>query len=615
MRTYDYTDGGTLSSTTDLLKFDTGNTNDTLKTEYVYSPAGQVTNITTKVKVNGTENTKETKNYTYNDRGFIQNETLTDTFQDGKTVTKSYTYDNVGRLTAENTNTKIGTGNGIDKNTTYAYDAVGNRTQRVQGENTYSYTYNGLNQLTGIKKNNAVDATYDYDARGRQSQQIQKTAGEDDTITTYQYDAAGNLSQTKATRAGNVIAQTKHLYNGDGQRIRQEAGQDGIVNYVYTGQGMLYSTDENNILRTENIIDLNGQTIASKRFSGEFANKYYFFNTDIRGSVTSILGSDGNPEINYTYDAYGNTQANGNESFINDHTFANSIADKTTGLQYMNARFYDANTGRFLSQDAWTGDPAAPWTQHLYAYAGNNPINFIDPTGYFFEEILGIGGDTLGDFGKAIDEWLGLPSLDEFLSGIKPKPTSTPKPTPTPKGDEKKIVSNPKKRHKYRTEDEAAIAANEYAAKLSEDGYEYAYAVYQLEQGGSWYITDFVRGPAPVGNAPGEADWPTAYDLARAARVGSTGGEVCIGHTHVVRKNARGEDYHHDKNMRTTKGIPSSVDFMIINHKDDTRPIKYSYVGYGSELARIDVEAAKKYKAQRSHIGLEDLYDFQEKIR
>ena len=28
-----------------------------------------------------------------------------------------------------------------------------------------------------------------------------------------------------------------------------------------------------------------------------------------------------------------------------------------------------------------------------------------------------------------------------------------------------------------------------------------------------------------------------------------------------------------------------------------------------------DVEAAKKYKAQRSHIGLEDLYDFQEKIR
>lgn len=609
VRTYAYTDGGTLSSTTDRLKFDAGNANDTLKTEYTYSPAGMVTNITTKVKVNGTENTKETKNYTYNDRGFIQSETLTDTFQEGKTVTKSYTYDNVGRLTAENTNTQIGTGNGVDKNTTYQYDAVGNRIQRVQGEDTYSYTYNGLDQLTEIKKNNTIDTTYGYDARGRQSQQIEKTAGEDDTITTYQYDAAGNLSQTKATRAGNVIAQTKHLYNGEGQRVRQEAGQDGIVNYVYTGQGLLYSTDENNILRTENIIDLNGQTIASKRFSGEYANKYYFFNTDLRGSVTSILGSDGNPEVNYTYDAYGNTQANGNAGFINDHTFANSIADQTTGLQYMNARFYDANTGRFLSQDAWTGDPSEPWTQHLYAYAGNNPINFIDPTGHFFEEIFKDMGFT-GGLGKTLDKLLRLGPLSDYIEGKKPVPT----PVPTPSKEER-IVSNPNKGQQYKTADEAAVVANEYAAKLSEDGYEYAYAVYQLEKEGSWYITDFVRGEKPVGNTLGEADWPTSYDLAKAARVGSTGGDIRIGHTHVVRKDAKGYDHHDYVNRHATGGIPSTVDFMIINHKDDENPIKSSYVGYGSELTRIRVDEARAYKNARSNVRLEDLYGFQEIIR
>ena len=33
---------------------------------------------------------------------------------------------------------------------------------------------------------------------------------------------------------------------------------------------------------------------------------------------------------------------------------------------------------------------------------------------------------------------------------------------------------------------------------------------------------------------------------------------------------------------------------MIVNNVDATRPIKYSYVGYGSELARIDVAAAKE---------------------
>lgn len=280
----------------------------------------------------------------------------------------------------------------------------------------------------------------------------------------------------------------------------------------------------------------------------------------------------------------------------------------------MNARFYDANTGRFLSQDAWTGDPFAPWTQHLYAYAGNNPINFIDPTGHLFEEILGVGGEFLGEVGKKIDEIFGLPSLEDFLSDLNPKPTS-PKPKPTPDARDKRIVSNPNKGRKYQTEDEAAIAANDYAAKLSEDGYEYSYAVYQLEKGGGWYITNFVRGVEPVGDGPGEADWPTAYDLARAARMGRTGGDISIGHTHVVRRDAKGTDYYHNNNLRITGGIPSSVDFLIVNNVDATRPIKSSYVGYGSELDRIRVRDAIEYKDQRRHVKLEDLYVFQDKIR
>ena len=172
--------------------------------------------------------------------------------------------------------------------------------------------------------------------------------------------------------------------------------------------------------------------------------------------------------------------------------------------------------------------------------------------------------------------------------------------------------------NKYNPTDEAAIAANDYAAKLSEDGYEYSYAVYQLEEGGGWYITEFVRGVEPVGDGPGEADWPTAYDLARAARVGSTGGDVCIGHTHVVRKDAKGYDHHDYINRGTTGGIPSSVDFLIVNNVDATRPIKYSYVGYGSELARIDVEAAKAiYKrAPQDPSTMKNIYNnYQTKIR
>ena len=72
----------------------------------------------------------------------------------------------------------------------------------------------------------------------------------------------------------------------------------------------------------------------------------------------------------------------GEESFINEVTFTGSVRDLGSGLQYMNARYYDPATGRFVSQDTYTGTPYAPWTQHLYSYCGNNPVNMVDPTGH-----------------------------------------------------------------------------------------------------------------------------------------------------------------------------------------------------------------------------------------
>ncbi len=55
--------------------------------------------------------------------------------------------------------------------------------------------------------------------------------------------------------------------------------------------------------------------------------------------------------------------------------------DPETGLTYLNARYYDAALGRFLSPDWWSQDDPGVGTNR-YAYAFNEPINGSDPNGH-----------------------------------------------------------------------------------------------------------------------------------------------------------------------------------------------------------------------------------------
>ena len=205
---------------------------------------------------------------------------------------------------------------------------------------------------------------------------------------------------------------TQNKYGASGKRI--ERLEKGITTrYYYTGDALLYSTNEKNVLETENILDPAGSVIASKRFldpselgTEKYANKYYIYNYDARSSVTNVIAPDGNVVKDYTYDEFGNTEASDSD-FLNDITFTSSVADTSSNLQYMNSRFYQPSTGRFLSQDSYSGNAYDPWTQHLYSYCGNNPTSMIDPTGHFAVStllLIGIGVGALLGLGSSVYE-------------------------------------------------------------------------------------------------------------------------------------------------------------------------------------------------------------------
>ena len=53
-----------------------------------------------------------------------------------------------------------------------------------------------------------------------------------------------------------------------------------------------------------------------------------------------------------------------------------------TGLEFLRARYYNANPGRFFQEDTYLGDITDPLTLNRYAYVKNSPLNYVDPSGH-----------------------------------------------------------------------------------------------------------------------------------------------------------------------------------------------------------------------------------------
>ena len=86
--------------------------------------------------------------------------------------------------------------------------------------------------------------------------------------------------------------------------------------------------------------------------------------------------------------------------------YAGECFDKETGTIYLRARYYDPRIGRFISEDSYWGDDADPLSLNLYTYCGNDPVNFIDPSGniFFMPRNIDIG-KTFNGLVNGVKQW------------------------------------------------------------------------------------------------------------------------------------------------------------------------------------------------------------------
>jgi len=288
----------------------------------------------------------------------------------------TYTYDN-----ARNRTSKLNHLTGITES--YAYDAIYELTQVVQGANTTEsytydqagnrltslgvspYSYNNSNQLTST-----LSAFFTFDNNGNTLTKVDSTGS-----TSYAWDFENRLTSVTLPGSGGTVT---FKYDAFGRRA-QKISATGTVVYVYDGANVAEETDGAGAVLARyaqgGSID---EPLAESR-----AGATAFYDADGLGSLTSLSASSGSLVSSYTYDAFGKT-ASSVGSLINPFRYAGRELDQETGLYYYRARYYDPSTGRFLTEDPIQFRGGS----NFYRYVRNSPLRFVDPLGLEPEDIF-----------------------------------------------------------------------------------------------------------------------------------------------------------------------------------------------------------------------------------
>ena len=343
-----------------------------------------------------------------------------------------YGYDALNRIR------RIHYGNGVE--TAYTYDGDGNiRTLETRaGENvllSFAYRYDGNGNRTaktgmqagvtlgGVTSeitagNNALDLSYAYDVRGQLLEERRNGAS-----VCYAYDKAGNR-----IRKTDAQGEIRYLYNAKNQLVEEESPADrkqfsydrqgGIIEEKNLAGIRLFSynsrhqqtgveTETGNV--QENRYDAeglrfelleNGRRTSFVYHDGELLQEegreeqgtsYHlgagmeafrrgqelsYYHRDEQLSTTFITGGHGDVQNSYQYDAFGMSLGT-TEKLNNRIRYTGQQYDDVTGQYYLRARYYNPVAGRFMQEDVYQGDGL-----NLYAYCGNNPVVYDDPSGY-----------------------------------------------------------------------------------------------------------------------------------------------------------------------------------------------------------------------------------------
>ncbi|WP_085679622.1 MULTISPECIES: RHS repeat-associated core domain-containing protein [unclassified Pseudomonas] len=270
-----------------------------------------------------------------------------------------YEYEANGQLRSRDTGSLVGSEE-------FRYDAAANRLD-----------FNAR-QFDKVKDNRIKqwrDQEYRYDPWGNL---IEKRSGHS-KLQHFAYDCENRLVKAERYVGGRLESTGQYRYDSLGRRVAKQAEINGEVEQKrFLWQGL-------RMLREETP----GQSILYLYEPGSYAplarvdqaegeeQKLYYFHTDQIGTPLELTDSDGKIVWQATYRSWGSVEGLAVSDVEQNLRFQGQYFDGETALHYNTFRFYDANVGRFITQDpiGLTGG------LNLYHYVPN-PMSWIDPWGW-----------------------------------------------------------------------------------------------------------------------------------------------------------------------------------------------------------------------------------------
>ena len=347
----------------------------------------------------------------------------------GANLVTSYSYKNSENL-AGYTTTQLASENINGVIYTYEYDKVGNIKKITKAGADYrTYEYDGLGQLTieirhdeGVKVKNeynhlgnirfrkvydwtptsetlVLQYTYNYssDSDAGWNYLLTSIVTQDyinnvTTTETVDYDQIGNPTSyrgaslafngrqlTSYTKGSNVIS-----YKHDASGLRSsKTVNGGTTTYQYAGD-KLYFEQRADGSKLYYFYDSYGNLTHLYYHVGATKTAYNVV-TNSQGDVIAIYNWNGNQLVaSYSYDAWGNctiTQDTTGIGAINPIRYRGYYFDSEIGMYYLQSRYYDPNTGRFINADGYITTGQGVLSYNMFAYCMNNPVMYIDPSG------------------------------------------------------------------------------------------------------------------------------------------------------------------------------------------------------------------------------------------